>query len=165
VLEQRLKRNSNSEEQRFTRILVAVDGSEDSKRAAETALKLASQNGAELEVLHVVPRLTYGFAPVLMGAAIPPTGYSAIYVEAHKEAEKYVGDVMSEAQGRGIKVNGEILEDFSSIVQAITNYAAEKKVDLIVVGTKGRGGFEKLVVGSVSSGVVAHAHCPVIVVK
>ncbi len=160
-----MKPISKIEEQRYTRILVAVDGSDDSKRAAETAIRLAAQNGAELEVLHVIPRLTYDFAPVSMSVAMPPSAYGTVIVEARKEAEKYVDDVMSEARSRGIKASGEILEDATSIVQAITGYATETKADLIVVGTKGKSGFQKLLVGSVSSGVVSHAECPVLVAR
>lgn len=47
----------------------------------------------------------------------------------------------------------------------IVKYAEEKEIDLIVVGTRGRTGIKKILLGSVASGVVTYAHCPVIVVK
>jgi nucleotide-binding universal stress UspA family protein len=150
----------------FGRILVAVDGSENSKRAARIALELAVKFGAKLDVLHVVPKLTYEFTPLsLTRAAVPPTGYGQLYAEARKEAEKYVGDIVAEAHARGLVARGEVLEDKPSIVETIVDYSKSEEADLIVTGTRGRGGFKKLVIGSVSSGVVAHADCPVLVVK
>ena len=53
----------------------------------------------------------------------------------------------------------------TSEVPAIVDYAEKNKVDLIVTGTKGRSGFTKLLLGSVASGVVTYASCPVMVVK
>jgi len=57
------------------------------------------------------------------------------------------------------------LENAPSIVQAITDYASQEKVDLIVVGTKGLSGFKKLLIGSVSSGLFSHANQPVLVTR
>jgi nucleotide-binding universal stress UspA family protein len=53
----------------------------------------------------------------------------------------------------------------TSVVPAIVEYAEKNRVDLIVTGTKGRSGFTKLLLGSVASGVVTYASCPVMVVK
>lgn len=68
------------------------------------------------------------------------------------------------ARGEAIEASGEALKA-SSAVEAITHYALANDVDLIILGTRGLTGFRKLIVGSVSSGVVAHAHCPVLIVK
>ncbi len=160
-----LKTPREEEHPPFKRILVGVDGSPNSERAARVAVELAVKYVATLEVLHAIPRLTYEFTPISLTGAIPPTGYGKLYMEARSEAQKYVDDIVSKAKDRGIESEGEVLENVPSIVQAITNFATEKKVDLIVVGTRGKSGFTKLLVGSVSSGVVAHAHCPVLVVR
>jgi nucleotide-binding universal stress UspA family protein len=58
-----------------------------------------------------------------------------------------------------------MVESPLSIEAAIVNFAEEEKADLIVVGTRGRTGFSKQLLGSVASGVVTYAHCPVLVVK
>jgi nucleotide-binding universal stress UspA family protein len=50
-------------------------------------------------------------------------------------------------------------------VGAITNHAEKENADLIIVGTRGRTGFKKILLGSVASGVVAYAHCPVMIIK
>jgi len=57
------------------------------------------------------------------------------------------------------------VEGVTSTVQGIVEFASNEKVDLIVIGTRGLSGFKRLLIGSVSSGVVAHAHCPVLVVR
>lgn len=147
-------------------LLVAVDGSDNARRAANAAVDLAVKYGAELVVLHVMPRLTYEFIPVSLSApAVPPTGFGRLYDQAKKEAMKYVEEAATRAKNRGVTARGEVLENAPSIVQAITDYATQEKVDLIVVGTKGLSGFKKLLIGSVSSGVVAHASQPVLVTR
>jgi nucleotide-binding universal stress UspA family protein len=145
----------------FTRILVTVDGSKSAAKAAKLAVKLAKLNAAELVVVSVVPKLTYFFASVTE-VGRPPVG--DYYTYATKDAEKWIDQAVSLAKRQGIEARGRVLKA-SSIVQSITDYAKDKEVDLIVLGTRGSGGFKRLLLGSVSNGVVAHAHCPVIVVR
>jgi nucleotide-binding universal stress UspA family protein len=150
----------------FKKIIVTVDGSENSKRASRVAIGLAEKYQAELVALHVIPRLTYEFTPTsLARPAVLPTSYGAVYNEMLKEAEGYVNEVVSSAEPLGVSARGDILEDKPSTVEAIIDYASKEKADLIVTGTKGRSGFSRLLVGSVSTGVVAHAHCAVLVVR
>ncbi len=150
----------------FTKIIVAVDGSENSKRATRIAIGLAEKYHAELVALHVVPRLTYGFTPTsLTKPAVLPTSYGLAYSEMRKEAEGYVNEVVSSAKPLGVSARGEVLEDRPSAVEAIIDYSSKEKADLIVTGTRGKSGFTKLLIGSVSSGIVAHAHCAVLVVR
>ena len=66
---------------------------------------------------------------------------------------------------RGIIVKADIPEATTSVVETIVNQAAKENADLIIVGTRGLGGFKKLILGSVSNGVVSHAHCPVLVIR
>ncbi len=150
----------------ISKIIVAVDGSENSKRAGRVAVGLAEKYHAELIALHVVPRLTYGFTPTsLARPAVLPTSYGLAYNEMRKEAQDYVDEVVSSAGPSGVSARGEVLEDKPSTVEAIIDYASKEKADLIVTGTKGKSGFTKLLVGSVSNGIVAHAHCAVLVVR
>ena len=94
----------------------------------------------------------------------PPV--AAQYMDlAKKSAEKWVRDIVKEGETAGLKVRGEIIENVPSVVQSITDYAAEWKTDLIVMGTRGLSGFKKLLLGSVSSGVLSHATCSVLVVR
>lgn len=73
-----------------------------------------------------------------------------------------VGDV---ALKQGVKFSNETILDISSAADSIVNHAENKNVDLIVIGTKGRTGLKRFLIGSVSGGVVAHAKCSVLVVR
>ena len=59
----------------------------------------------------------------------------------------------------------DIFTDVESITGAIIDYASDKSIDLVIVGTKGRTGLKRLLLGSVAQGVVQHAHCPVLLVR
>lgn len=157
---------STEGEQTFARILVAVDGSENADRAVKVATDLAQRYSSELVVLHVIARPSYAnvsFFPSVTPP--PPTSYQEYYEYAKKVAQGYVDKSVARARGRGVNVRWEIREAVPSTVQGITDFAETEMADLIVVGTRGLGGFKKLLIGSVSSGVVAHAHCPVLVVR
>ncbi len=104
------------------KILVAVDGSKKSDRAAKVAVKVAERNAAELLVISVVPRPSYLFAPV-SGAAVPPIRSGDYYTYATKVAQKWVNEAVALAKGRGIVARGHVLKS-ASVVQSITDYAA-----------------------------------------
>ena len=147
----------------FNSILVAVDGSPNSMRAAEMAVDLAKKNGAHLYVLSVIS------TPVFAATGIQETPASDVagefFDKAKKDAEGVVAGVVSKANAEGLKVRGEIIENVPSVVEAISDYAEEWKVELIIVGTRGLSGFKKLLLGSVSSALVAHAPCSVLVIR
>ena len=150
---------------RFQKILVAVDGSEGSRKASEVAVDLAEKFGAQLYVLH-----TFRGYPEYMSmfpTTPSPSGDAIQEYEAYakKAALEVVGRTVSLAEKRGLKVRPHTMETIGSAVQAITEYAAAEKIDLIVMGTRGMGGFKKMLLGSVSSGVVTHAQCAVLVVR
>ncbi|MDA4136722.1 MAG: universal stress protein [Thaumarchaeota archaeon] len=146
----------------YERILVAIDGSENSLRAAEWAVDLAKKDGASLFVISVIP------APVYSSSAqpgMPAPTLKAFFDKARTDAESVVQGVVSKAESSGIKVRGEIIENVPSVVEAVSDYAEEWKVQLIVVGTRGLTGFKKLLLGSVSGALVAHSPCSVLVVR
>ena len=155
----------------FKKILVAQDGSESSQRAAQAALELAEKLKADLVVLHAISSPTSYYHSTIAsttGMSLPsPSQHEidAYYAYARKVALGIVGETESKAKKQGIHVKTEIPEAVSSIVETIVNHASKENVDLIVVGTRGLGGFKKLLLGSVSSGIVSHAHCPVLVVR
>jgi nucleotide-binding universal stress UspA family protein len=162
-LESDTERNVRISNGLFAKILVAVDGSRNAHRAAKVAVKFSMRNGAELFVVSVIPRPSYLFAPV-SGAVVPPMGLGDYYTYATKDAVKWVDEVISLAKSGGVVARGRVLRS-ASIVQSITDYAEDEEVDLIVLGTRGMGGFNRLLLGSVSNGVVIHAHCAVLVVR
>jgi nucleotide-binding universal stress UspA family protein len=69
------------------------------------------------------------------------------------------------ASEQSVKFTAETIFGVASAADSIVNYAESKKVDLIVVGTKGRTGLKRLILGSVASGVVTHASCPVLITR
>ena len=70
------------------------------------------------------------------------------------------------AKRNGINdVRTDIFTDVESITGAIIDYASDKSIDLVIVGTKGRTGLKRLLLGSVAQGVVQHTHCPVLLVR
>jgi len=159
-------RSASEARRMFARILVAADGSENAKRAAQAATYLAKRYGSELVVLHVIARPSYVNVPVFpsMGQP-PPTSYSEDYEYAKRVAKGHIDGIVSQARNQGVNVRWEIREAVPSTVKGITECAETENADLVVVGTRGLEGFRKLLIGSVSSGVIAHAHCPVLVVR
>ncbi|MDA4120923.1 MAG: universal stress protein [Thaumarchaeota archaeon] len=145
----------------FGKILAAFDGSEFSVRAVEAASALAVTGGSELVVIHVysAPGIAYAGAPGIPVPSFPE------YEEAMKEdAQKTLSRGVQVAVKAGARARGVLLEA-PSAVQAIVEFAAAEKVGLIVSGTRGMGNFKRLVLGSVSSGLVGHAACSVLVVR
>ena len=150
----------------FARILVCVDGSESSIKAADHAIEMAKKHDAQLIALNViVSQLGYAYSSGAFGIAGTPGAMNDLLNKAKQEAKKWFDEVEKKASAQGVKVRAEIVASPTSVVPAIVDYAEKNKVDLIVTGTKGRSGFTKLLLGSVASGVVTYASCPVMVVK
>jgi nucleotide-binding universal stress UspA family protein len=149
----------------FKRILVAIDGSENSMRAARIAVDMAQKYGAELVSLHVIPTIRYAISVTTPSAMLPPGVYKEYETYEKSLGETLVGKVEDMASAAGVRAKAAVQEPRGSIVEGITDYALGEHADLIVIGTRGLSGFKKLVIGSVSSGVVSHAHCPVLVVR
>jgi nucleotide-binding universal stress UspA family protein len=147
------------------KILVATDGSENAKRAVEAAIKISKQFDSELIILNVIAAVVPLVYPG-KGSSIPATDcYSRYFEEAEKTGKKLVNEAVDGAKNEKVKARGSQLRTISSVPEAILDNAFKENVNLIVVGTRGLGGFEKLLLGSVASAVVAHAHCAVLVVR
>jgi nucleotide-binding universal stress UspA family protein len=143
-------------------ILVPVDGSEWSFRAAKYAVKIAKMSNAQIVCVHAVVSLpTSAYTNVHAGVLVPR------YIEeAKKEAQKWFDEIDAIAKKAGVvRLSTEFILDVFSVADALITYAERNNIDLIVIGTKGRTGLKKFVLGSVASGVVSHAKCPVLVVR
>ena len=139
----------------FSKILVAIDGSDASMDAADYAISTSEQYNAELYALHVIRADVDLFGP---------HETSEFMTTMRNEGEKYLNKVRLKANEKNIQIKTEIISS-TNIAGGIVDYAEENKIDLIVIGTRGRTGFKKLLLGSVASHVVTYAHCPVLVVK
>jgi nucleotide-binding universal stress UspA family protein len=145
----------------FKRMLVAYDGSNDSKKAVEAACALAKRLGSILELIHVysVPIYTYG-GP----GGLPQVSIQTLETSAKERALKVVDEGVKLAGEEGVEALGEALES-ASVVEAIVERASKDSVELVVIGTRGMTGFKKMLLGSVSNGVINHSPCPVLVVR
>jgi nucleotide-binding universal stress UspA family protein len=141
------------------RIIVPLDGSDFSFRAAKYAIKIAKMANAEIIFMHAVVNPPYG-DPRSAGIMI-----TAYIKEAEELAELWYVKAGNMASNAGVKFMAETILDVASAADSIVNYAESKKADLIVIGTKGRTGLKRLLLGSVASGVVTHARCPVLVTR
>ncbi len=155
----------------FSRILVTIDGSENSMKAAVYAIDIAKKDNSQLIALTVLDISTP--RRVSSSFITAPTYGLKELEEKRKEAqqsldkvEKLAAKENNTANNNNIQFKSEIIEDpISRAGSAIVDYAEQENVDLIVVGTRGRTGFKKMLLGSVASDVVTYAHCLVLVVK
>jgi nucleotide-binding universal stress UspA family protein len=142
------------------RILLPTDGSPASLRAARYAVKIAKQEIAEIMCIHAIAKLPY---PSDFGrlSEIAET----FYFETKKLAEKWFFTIKIIAAKEGVKVKTDVIIDVTSASEAIVQYAEKERVDLVVMGTRGRTGLKMFLMGSTANGVVLYAHCPVLVVR
>jgi nucleotide-binding universal stress UspA family protein len=148
------------------RILVALDGSPSSFRAASFAVHVCKMETAELVILHVLPDIKQGGVVGLRAKYGDVKMVSAFLQAKKREAEEWIRPILETAQADGIRSKIEILEnDGTSVVGVITKYAKKNQIDVIAVGTRGLSKFRRLLVGSVTNAIISHSHCPVLVVK
>ena len=146
------------------KILVTIDGSENSKKAADYSISLSKKYNAQLIILYVLySELGFAYSN-LLGVTTPKAIEDALETQK-KDVQKWFDEIRSKLKNTNISVTDKIIISVSSIVGEIIEFADKKKVDLIILGTRGRTGFKKLLLGSVAEGVVTHSSCPVMVVR
>ncbi len=138
----------------FKNILVAFDGSDQSKRALREAADLARLNQARLTVVSVVDVPDYA-GTIDEVDDLVKRGNEFFQANLTKAVEEY--------KCEGINITGKLL--YGHVGSTITQFAEEIKADLIAAGSHGRSAITNLVLGSVSNFVIKHAHCPVLVVR
>ena len=146
----------------FKNILVPVDGSEFSMRALKYAIPIMNKFNSNLIALHIVPSsIRYDFfTKEKKFETISPI--NQIFQTAYAEAKKSFDDIKEKL---GVEFKTDVIIAEESIVKEIIGYAEREKMDLIIIGTHGKTGFKKLILGSVASGVLTLAHCPVLIVR
>ena len=152
-------------ETKFSKILVPIDGSTYSKHAADYGINIAKKFNSELTILYVVySPLGYEYSN-LIGLATP-SQIDLVIENARKEAQKWFDEILKPVESDDrLKIKTEVVTSSISVLATILEYSEKEKTDLIVLGTKGRTGLKKLLLGSTAEGVVTYAHCPVMVVK
>ena len=146
---------------RFQRLMIAVDGSESSKRAFQVAVDLTLMLKAELTILNIIEIPTSIYFPT------EPVEVEVDKIEGREmtEAEKLVSDAASVAESKGVKAKQKVMRHMGSVSEGIREYADKNGIDLIIVGTRGLGGVKRLVFSNVAGGVVSNANCSVLVVR
>jgi nucleotide-binding universal stress UspA family protein len=145
----------------FRRILHATDFSGASRPALAKAIALAAQNGAPLSIVHVL-------APLVLPAGgdfafMPAATYEAIDRGAREHATKQLDALVRRARKAGVRATAVLLDGTAH--EQVPRAARRAHADLIVIGTHGRTGMSKLLLGSVAERVVRFAPCPVMTVR
>ncbi len=140
----------------FSKILVAVDGSDISYRALDSALFLSERLGSKITAIHVIEKV--------------PT----VYIQSQKildeiletyknESQKILDECSSIATKKGIAINTTLLE--GNPASTILEFSQMEKYEVIIIGSRGKGHFKELILGSVSSKILHHSLCPVLLIK
>ena len=142
----------------FRNILIAFDSSSFANRAFKNALEIAEPNSSKITI-----------ATVVTGIYQPSVGFSMKYskelLEKHtKILKKTFAGLQAQARKKGLSLTLKILHD-PSVSKAILNYVNSHKFDLVVIGSHGRTGLNRAILGSVANDVTHKAKCPVMVVK
>jgi len=141
----------------FKTILVPYDATSFSNRAFQKALDVAKKDGSKITIFTVIE-----------GVYSAVGGFSKINPNVIKKqqsaAKKFIYKLESAAKNSNVPVSVKIKQG-TLIVKEIINFAKSKKFDLIVIGSHGRTGLNKLILGSVANGVAQQAKCSVMVVK
>jgi nucleotide-binding universal stress UspA family protein len=157
---------------KISKVLVPIDGSKSSMRAADAAIELAKRysDDGEKAPIEVVALYVIDINPKLHLFGKYGFHYSEYADKAKEEARKATGEwffeIRERAERHNLRFRSEVADNSAaSIVGEIVKFAERENVDLIIIGTRGQSEFERLLLGSVTSGVTVYAPCSVMVVK
>jgi nucleotide-binding universal stress UspA family protein len=148
---------SDHRDQVLKKILIATDGSETAEKAADFGVQIAGLSGAKVYAVYVIDTTPYYSIP------LDQIWSKEVYEQLEQMGNEITSNVEKTAKAAGLEAESIVLK--GDPAQRIVNFAEEQNVDMIVVGSHGIGGFERLVIGSVSEKVVRHAKIPVLVFR
>ena len=145
----------------FKHILFATDGSTASEHASQMAINMARAHGSHLTVVYVIDPYPY-----MGGAEMNLVGFEAFMESGRKHAARAFTHIyhLASIGGDPVIVKTRLVEN-SSVVKAILETAEEEHAKLIMLGSHGRGGIEKLFLGSVAGKVAAQSSKPVMIIR
>ena len=143
---------------KLKKILVPTDFSDSARHAFTYGTSFAREYGAELVLLHVVENLTVGYASDLF-----PVPMAEVFQEISGYARAELAKLGAEAREKGLSVREEVVQGKPSA--EIIRFAREGEVDMIVLGTHGKGMLDQALFGSTTERVVRRAPCPVLTVR
>ena len=139
----------------YRNIVIATDGSENTQRATSYGITIAKLSGATVHALHVVDTSSFSQSWTV--------GWETIYDILKKEGQKATSKVKECGEASGVDVREVLLEGHPS--GEIINFAENNNIDLIVMGTLGKTGLDRFLMGSVAEKVVRNSKVPVLVVR
>jgi nucleotide-binding universal stress UspA family protein len=142
----------------FKNILVPFDLSSPAHHAFKVALDMAQKYNSKITLISCVEEDTWHHK--YYDSRI----YSQLLKKKRKIAEKYMEKLEVLANKAGVSIKFQVLRS-TSAVKDITTFAKSKKMDLIVMSSHGRTGWDKLILGSVANGVIQRTRCPVLLIK
>ncbi|RTZ40685.1 universal stress protein [Candidimonas sp. SYP-B2681] len=147
----------------FKKILIPTDGSALSAQAANKGVCFAREIGAEIVALYVTQPFaaTVGFDGMAAAYAITDEDYDKT---AHEQAQKYLKAVLDRAATAGVKATGKAVSNFN-VADGLVQAAEEERCDLIFIGSHGRSGLSRLLLGSVTVKVLGLAKTAVLVYR
>jgi nucleotide-binding universal stress UspA family protein len=156
-----------------TKILLATDGSTEAELAARTAVDLSQKTDSELHLIHVLDVAKVGLSmAVLYSEAADPEGVKLpdpVLEEDLERSAKQEGREVLDAEVQRVRsAGGTVAQSYlmmGEVEREIVHLAESLGAGLIVMGSRGRRGIRRALMGSVSDSVVRHAHCPVMVVR
>jgi nucleotide-binding universal stress UspA family protein len=158
--------NDEIERGKFHKILVAIDGSTSSMKAAEYAIEIAKKEGQDNTQLIALTVLDVSKPRSLLSSFIAAPTYGLKELEEErKAAQQWLDKIRQKAEQTGISFKANIIEGLTTAEETIINHADSEKVNLIIVGTRGRSGFSKVLLGSVASKVITYSSCPVLIIR
>ena len=140
----------------YEKILIATDGSEYTKNAVDYGIDIAKSTGAKLFAIYIVD--TAAFASIPMDAA-----WESMYELLKQEGDLAIKYVSERAQAEGLEVEGNLIEGHPA--DEIIRYSEKNLISLIVMGTLGKSGLDRFLLGSVAEKVVRNSKIPVLVVR
>jgi nucleotide-binding universal stress UspA family protein len=143
---------------KLKKVLVPTDFSDSARQALRYGMSFAKEYGAELTLFHVVENLTVGYATDLF-----PVPMAEVFQEISGYAKAELAKLAAEARQRGLTVVEEVAQGKPSA--EIIRYATEHEIDVIVLGTHGKGMLDQALFGSTTERVVRRAPCPVLTVR
>ena len=141
---------------RYERILVPTDGSDATREAVQQAVDLAAEHGATIHALYVVNSASFAGLPM-------DSSWENVSAMLSEEGSTALDGVTAIAEGQGVDVVRELSD--GNPAREIVRYAEDEDCDLVVMGTHGRGGIDRLLLGSVAEKVVRSSAVPVLTVR
>ena len=143
---------------KLKKVLVPTDFSDSARQALRYGMSFAKEYGAELVLMHVVENLTVGYASDLF-----PVPMAEVFQEISGYAKGELAKLGQEARERGLTVQEHVVQGKPSA--EIIRFASANEIDVIVLGTHGKGMLDQALFGSTTERVVRRAPCPVLTVR